>query len=230
MHAIQQNISSLKRRIANSANQCGRDPSSVRIIAVSKKHNLDSIKAAYNQGIRDFGENYLQEAMQKIELYKPGNIIWHFIGPIQSNKTNLIANNFSWVHSVDRIKIAERLSSQKNPELPDLNVCLQVNIDEETSKAGFSKNEVMEVIPYLQELSGIKIRGLMAIPKFRQTIDEQRKPFYELQQLFMRISNQMQNNTSFDTLSMGMSSDLEAAIYENANLIRVGTDIFGKRP
>lgn len=230
MHAIQQNISSLKRRIANSANQCGRDPSSVRIIAVSKKHNLDSIKAAYNQGIRDFGENYLQEAMQKIELYKPGNIIWHFIGPIQSNKTNLIANNFSWVHSVDRIKIAKRLSSQKNPELPDLNVCLQVNIDEETSKAGFSKNEVMEVIPYLQELSGIKIRGLMAIPKFRQTIDEQRKPFYELQQLFMRISNQMQNNTSFDTLSMGMSSDLEAAIYENANLIRVGTDIFGKRP
>lgn len=230
MHAIQQNISSLKRRIANSANQCGRDPSSVRIIAVSKKHNLDSIKAAYNQGIRDFGENYLQEAMQKIELYKPGNIIWHFIGPIQSNKTNLIANNFSWVHSVDRIKIAERLSSQKNPELPDLNVCLQVNIDEETSKAGFSKNEVMEVIPYLQELSGIKIRGLMAIPKFRQTIDEQRKPFYELQQLFMRISNQMQGNTSFDTLSMGMSSDLEAAIYENANLIRVGTDIFGKRP
>ena len=230
MHAIQQNISSLKRRIANSAYQCGRDPSSVRIIAVSKKHNLDSIKAAYNQGIRDFGENYLQEAMQKIELYKPGNIIWHFIGPIQSNKTNLIANNFSWVHSVDRIKIAKRLSSQKNPELPDLNVCLQVNIDEETSKAGFSKNEVMEVIPYLQELSGIKIRGLMAIPKFRQTIDEQRKPFYELQQLFMRISNQMQNNTSFDTLSMGMSSDLEAAIYENANLIRVGTDIFGKRP
>ena len=230
MHAIQQNILSLKRRIANSANQCGRDPSSIRIIAVSKKHNLDSIKAAYNQGIRDFGENYLQEAMQKIELYKPGNIIWHFIGPIQSNKTNLIANNFSWVHSVDRIKIAERLSSQKNPELPDLNVCLQVNIDAETSKAGFSKNEVMEVIPYLQELSGIKIRGLMAIPKFRQTIDEQRKPFYELQQLFMRISDQMQSNTYFDTLSMGMSSDLEAAIYENANLIRVGTDIFGKRP
>ena len=230
MHAIKQNISSLKRRIANSANQCGRDPSSVRIIAVSKKHNLDSIKAAYDQGIRDFGENYLQEAMQKIELYKPGNIIWHFIGPIQSNKTKLIANNFSWVHSVDRIKIAERLSSQKNPDLPDLNVCLQVNIDGETSKVGFSKNEIMTVIPYLQELSGIKLRGLMAIPKFRRTMDEQRKPFYELQQLFMRISNQMQNNTSFDTLSMGMSSDLEAAIYENANLVRVGTDIFGKRP
>ena len=230
MHAIKQNISSLKRRIENSANQCGRDPASVRIIAVSKKHNLDSIKAAYDQGIRDFGENYLQEAMQKIELYKPGNIIWHFIGPIQSNKTNLIANNFSWVHSVDRIKIAERLSFQKNPELPDLNVCLQVNIDEETSKAGFSKNEIMTVIPYLQELSGIKLRGLMAIPKFRRTMDEQRKPFYELQQLFMRISNQMQNTTSFDTLSMGMSSDLEAAIYENANLVRVGTDIFGKRP
>ena len=230
MHAIKQNISSLKRRIANSANQCGRDPSSVRIIAVSKKHNLDSIKAAYDQGIRDFGENYLQEAIQKIELYKPKNIIWHFIGPIQSNKTKLIANNFSWVHSVDRIKIAERLSSQKNPELPDLNVCLQINIDDETSKAGFSKNEIMTVIPYLQELSGIKLRGLMAIPKFRRTMDEQRKPFYELQQLFMRISNQMQNNTSFDTLSMGMSSDLEAAIYENANLVRVGTDIFGKRP
>jgi pyridoxal phosphate enzyme (YggS family) len=230
MHAIKQNISSLKRRIANSANQCGRDPSSVRIIAVSKKHNLDSIKAAYDQGIRDFGENYLQEAMQKIELYKPENIIWHFIGPIQSNKTKLIANNFSWVHSVDRIKIAERLSSQKNPELPDLNVCLQVNIDDETSKAGFSKDEIMTVIPYLQELSGIKLRGLMAIPKFRRTMDEQRKPFYELQQLFMRISNQMQNNTYFDTLSMGMSSDLEAAIYENANLVRVGTDIFGKRP
>ena len=230
MHAIKQNISSLKRRIENSANQCGRDPASVRIIAVSKKHNLDSIKAAYDQGIRDFGENYLQEAMQKIELYKPGNIIWHFIGPIQSNKTNLIANNFSWVHSVDRIKIAERLSFQKNPELPDLNVCLQVNIDDETSKVGFSKNEIMTVIPYLQELSGIKLRGLMAIPKFRRTMDEQRKPFYELQQLFMRISNQMQNTTSFDTLSMGMSSDLEAAIYENANLVRVGTDIFGKRP
>ncbi len=229
MDFIRNNISSLHKRIKEASGTCKRNPESIQILAVSKKHNLDRIKIAYKYGLRHFGENYVQEALGKIQDFNPSDINWHFIGPIQSNKTRAIANNFSWVHSVDRLKIAERLSAQKKSSLADINICIQINVDDEKSKSGFSLKEAVNVVPMIKNLPGLKLRGLMAIPKLRGSLNEQREPFKKLNDLFNEIAQEMGDDSYFDTLSMGMSSDLEAAIYENTNIVRVGTDIFGPR-
>ena len=229
MNLLRDNRSSLHKRIKDVSNACERKPESIKILAVSKKHSLDLIKIAYSCGLRHFGENYVQEALGKIQYFNPPDINWHFIGPIQSNKTRAIANNFSWVHSVDRLKIAERLSAQKKSSLADINICIQVNVDDEKSKSGFSMKEAVNVVPAIKKLPGIKLRGLMAIPQLRRSLNEQREPFKKLNDLFNEIAQEMDDDSCFDTLSMGMSSDLEAAIYENTNIVRVGTDIFGPR-
>lgn len=229
MNFIRDNISSLHKRIKEVSSTCKRNPESIEILAVSKKHSLDLIKIAYKYGLRHFGENYVQEALEKIRHFNPPDINWHFIGPIQSNKTRAIANNFSWVHSVDRLKIAERLSAQKKSSLADINICIQINVDDEKSKSGFSIKEAIDAVPVIKKLPGINLRGLMAIPQLRRSLNEQREPFKKLNDLFNEIAQEMGNDSCFDTLSMGMSSDLEAAIYENTNIVRVGTDIFGPR-
>ena len=229
MNFMRDNISSLHKRIKKVSGACKRNPESIEILAVSKKHSLDRIKIAYSYGLRHFGENYVQEALGKIQHFNPPDINWHFIGPIQSNKTRAIANNFSWVHSVDRLKIAERLSAQKESSLADINICIQINVDDEKSKSGFSIKEAVNVVPAIKNLPGLKLRGLMAIPQFRESLNEQREPFKKLNDLFNEIAQEMGDDSCFDTLSMGMSSDLDAAIYENTNIVRVGTDIFGPR-
>ena len=229
INLLRDNISSLHKRIKKVSTTCKRNPACIKILAVSKKHSLDRIKIAYSCGLRHFGENYVQEALGKIQHFNPPDINWHFIGPIQSNKTRAIANNFSWVHSVDRLKIAQRLSAQKKSSLADINICIQVNVDDEKSKSGFSMREAINVVPAIKKLPGIKLRGLMAIPQLRRSLNEQREPFKKLNDLFNEIAQEMSDDSCFDTLSMGMSSDLEAAIYENTNIVRVGTDIFGPR-
>ena len=167
--------------------------------------------------------------MDKIEQLGDKRLEWHFIGPLQSNKTRQAAENFAWVHAVDRLKIAQRLSAQRPDNRPALNICLQINIDNELSKSGFNQEQAMEVAATIAQLPNLKLRGLMAIPRPRPTYMEQRQPFAQLRALMQQINSELDNSQKLDTLSMGMSADLEAAIAEGATLIRVGTDIFGAR-
>ncbi|MCK5649074.1 MAG: YggS family pyridoxal phosphate-dependent enzyme [Gammaproteobacteria bacterium] len=198
----------------------------VTLLAVSKRHSLDKIQALYELGQRNFGESYLQEALKKISQCPHPDIIWHFIGPIQANKTKEIARHFHWVHSVDRIKIARRLSSQYTGTSA-LNICLQINISQEAQKSGFSTSEIFSVIVEIIKLPNLEIRGLMAIPKPTDDIAQQRAAFGQLRELMQQLNQQFKLN--MDTLSMGMSSDLEAAIAEGATIVRVGTALFGPR-
>lgn len=198
----------------------------VTLLAVSKHHSLDKIQTLYELGQRDFGESYLQEALKKIDKCPHTDIFWHFIGPIQSNKTNEIARHFSWVHSVDRIKIARRLSSQYTGT-SDLNICLQINISQESQKSGFSISEIFTVIEEMIKLPNLAIRGLMAIPRPTDDVIQQRTAFRQLRELMEQLNQQFKLN--MDTLSMGMSGDLEAAIAEGATIIRIGTALFGPR-
>ena len=200
----------------------------VKLLAVSKTRPADDVMALYKAGQRDFGENYLQDAMQKQRCLAHLDISWHFIGPIQSNKTRDIAQLFSWVHSVDRLKIAKRLNQQRPLYLPALNICLQVNIDEEESKSGFSLAELDEVIEQALSLRRLNVRGLMAIPRATENIEEQRASFRRLAQAKDHLNEKF--GLTLDTLSMGMSGDLESAIAEGASIVRIGTAIFGARP
>lgn len=200
---------------------------SARLLAVSKTKPASDIYALYKAGQRDFGENYLQEALGKQKTLAHLAINWHFIGPIQSNKTRDIAGHFQWVHSVDRLKIAQRLNQQRPDTLPALNICLQVNIDEEPSKSGFSLDALAEVIEPLMSLEKLRIRGLMAIPKATRDVELQRGSFNRLRQAKDQINAQF--GLGMDTLSMGMSGDLEAAIAEGSTMVRIGTAIFGSR-
>lgn len=200
---------------------------SARLLAVSKTKPASDIYALYKAGQRDFGENYLQEALGKQKTLAHLAINWHFIGPIQSNKTRDIAGHFQWVHSVDRLKIAQRLNQQRPDTLPPLNICLQVNIDEEPSKSGFSLDALAEVIEPLMSLEKLRIRGLMAIPKATRDVELQRGSFNRLRQAKDQINAQF--GLGMDTLSMGMSGDLEAAIAEGSTMVRIGTAIFGSR-
>lgn len=197
------------------------------LLAVSKHQSLDKIEALYQLGQRDFGESYLQEALPKLSKSPHKDIVWHFIGPIQSNKTKEIAQHFQWVHSVDRVKIARRLNSQRLPEALPLNICLQVNISQETQKSGFSSTEIHTAIREITRLPNLALRGLMAIPKPAQQIEQQRQAFRQLRDLMQQINQDFGLN--MDTLSMGMSNDLEAAIAEGATIIRIGTALFGRR-
>ena len=190
----------------------------VQLIAVSKTRSTAEIQEAVNAGQVHFGENYLQESLDKISFFKEGNLIWHFIGPIQSNKTALIAQNFDWVHSVDRLKIAKRLSNQRDPDLGELNILIQLNIDEEQTKSGLLLKDVSKIISEVNDLPNISLRGFMCIPEPKNSANS-----------FSEMANLISKYPFLDSLSMGMSADLELAIECGATLVRVGTDIFGQR-
>lgn len=223
MSTIADNIAKVRARIREAAQASGREHSSVGLLAVSKTKPAAAIREAFACGVTDFGENYLQEALAKQAELGDLDLTWHFIGPIQSNKTKAIAEHFHWVHSVDRLKIAERLSAQRPPALPPLNVCLQVNVSGETSKSGCAPEELPALAAAVAELPNLRLRGLMAIPEPTEDVAAQHAAFARLRQLQATL------NPSLDTLSMGMSHDLEAAISEGATWVRIGTALFGAR-
>lgn len=223
MSTIAENISTLAQRIRNAAQAAGRDPASIGLLAVSKTKPANDLRQAHAAGLLDFGENYLQEALAKQVELNDLPLIWHFIGPIQSNKTRAIAENFAWVHSVDRLKIAQRLSEQRPPELPPLNICIQVNVSGEASKSGCSPEDLPALAQAISALPNLKLRGLMAIPEPTDDRDEQNASFAAVSTL------QAQLGLPLDTLSMGMSHDLESAIAQGATWVRIGTALFGAR-
>ncbi|WP_090264461.1 YggS family pyridoxal phosphate-dependent enzyme [Pseudomonas panipatensis] len=223
MSTIAENIAKVRTRIREAAQACGRAPESVRLLAVSKTKPAADIRAAHACGLVDFGENYLQEALAKQSELADLALTWHFIGPIQSNKTRPIAEHFHWVHSVDRLKVAQRLSEQRPAGLPPLNLCLQVNVSGEASKSGCAPEELAELARAVHALPNLTLRGLMAIPEPTEDIAAQHAAFARLRQLMIDL------DLGLDTLSMGMSHDLEAAIAEGATWVRIGTALFGAR-
>ena len=223
---LKHNIATVLKRVRLAEAKYQRISHSCELLAVSKTRPAEALEQAYQLGLRAFGENYLQEALEKIQTLETLDISWHFIGPIQSNKTRAIAEKFDWVHSVERLKIARRLSEQRPEGLAPLNICLQVNISGEDSKSGAKPEELPALVAAVSELPRLKLRGLMAIPAPCPDPDLQRAPFARLKALLDQLQL---DNPALDTLSMGMSSDLEAAIAEGATLVRVGTDIFGPR-
>ncbi len=223
MSTIANNIAKVATRIREAAQAVARDPDEVRLLAVSKTQSAEAIRQACDAGLRDFGENYLQEALQKQAELAELPLTWHFIGPIQSNKTKQIAEHFDWIHSVDRLKIAQRLSDQRPESLPPLNICLQVNVSGEASKSGCEPQAVSELAHAIAALPRLRLRGLMAIPEPTEDPTEQRAAFARLRQL------QNELDLGLDTLSMGMSHDMEAAIAEGATWVRIGTALFGAR-
>jgi len=226
MTTIASNMQAVRIAIAAAASQAGRDPDDVCLLAVSKNFPPDALRAAYNAGQYRFAENYVQEALDKIAALQELTIEWHFIGPIQSNKTRAIAENFSWVHSVDRLKVAERLSEQRPATLSPLQVCLQVNISQEVSKSGVDSSEAERLAHAIAKLPNLKLRGLMAVPQPGGDVIEQRHSFAQLRELRDQMNRQ---GLQLDTLSMGMSHDFASAITEGATFVRIGTAIFGQR-
>ncbi|SMF96263.1 hypothetical protein SAMN02949497_3655 [Methylomagnum ishizawai] len=223
--SLAQRLEALKARIRRAERAAGREEGSVRLIAVSKTQPPEALVAAYGLGQREFGENYLQEAEAKQDRLAHFDIGWHFIGPLQSNKTRPIAARFAWVHGVDRIKIAQRLSEQRPAGMPPLNICLQVNVSGEASKSGVSPEELPELAAAVAALPRLRLRGLMAIPAPTDAVEAQRAAFRAVRRAFEGLSRY-----GLDTLSMGMSEDLEAAVLEGATLVRIGTALFGARP
>jgi hypothetical protein len=224
---IAENLKQVRASIATAASQCSRDPNDIHLLAVSKTKPVSDILLAYDYGHRDFGENYVQEGVEKIQqLHEYSDIVWHFIGPLQSNKSKFIAEHFDWMHSIDRFKIAKRLSEQRGVYQLPLNVCIQVNIDEEPTKAGVHEHEVIALLEQIILLERIKCRGLMAIPKDTANESEQRASLSKMQALFARCQKIV---PEFDTLSMGMSNDMDLAIEYGSTMVRVGTGIFGAR-
>ena len=223
---LHQNISRLRNRLSKAIDAAQREQESVKLIAVSKTKPADAIKAVYDTGQRDFGENYVAEAIEKISILEPLDICWHFLGPLQSNKTRLVATHFDWIHSVDRIKIAKRLNEQRPDELPPLNVCLQVNIPAEPTKSGVaSEAELLDLALAVSEMDRLALRGIMAIPAPASELDQQRAQFKRI----ARLLSIPDLPTQMKELSMGMSGDMEAAVAEGATMVRIGTDIFGAR-
>jgi pyridoxal phosphate enzyme (YggS family) len=227
MTTIAQHSQAILSQINNAALAAGRNSASVTLVAVSKTHQATKLREAYSAGLRDFGESYVQEALEKMQQLADLAIVWHFIGPIQSNKTRLIAENFSWVHGVDRLKIAQRLADSRPHQLPPLNVCLQVNISGEVSKAGCSAEELPALAHAVNLLPNLKLRGLMTIPEPTTDIGMQRQQFGCLRRLLDSLNGQ---GLTLDTLSMGMSGDFVSAIMEGSTMVRIGTAIFGQRP
>ncbi len=226
MISIADNIKSVSLRIQNATKSAGRQQGEVCLLAVSKTHPAEAIRAAHQNGLQHFGENYLQEALGKIETLRNLNLIWHFIGPLQSNKTRPVAESFQWVHTLDRPKIARRLAEQRPSGLPPLNVCLQVNIDNESSKSGVTPTDVTALAAEVNALPNLTLRGLMCIPDPDRGTEHLRKCFRQMRLLKDELHAKY---PSIDTLSMGMSQDLELAIAEGATIVRVGTAIFGAR-
>lgn len=230
MSAISRNLQAVHDQIATSARQALRESETVHLLAVSKAWGAEAILDAVQAGQRAFGENYEQEAVAKmaaIQAARPDLMLeWHFIGPIQGNKTRSIATHFDWVHTVDRERIARRLSDQRPPEKPPLNVCIQINISGEATKSGVLPEEAEALARLIDSLPRLKLRGLMAIPEPEDDPEKQRDPFQKMHALFDTLR---QRGFALDTLSMGMSDDMEAAIIEGATIVRVGTAIFGQR-
>lgn len=223
MSTIAENIAKVGERIRAAAQASGRDLERIGLLAVSKTKPAAAVREAFAAGIHDFGENYLQEALDKQAELNELPLIWHFIGPIQSNKTKPIAEHFAWVHSVDRLKIAQRLSEQRPNGLPPLNICLQVNVSGEASKSGCAPAELAALAQAVSQLPNLRLRGLMAIPEPTDDVAAQRAAFARLRELRDGLP------LPLDTLSMGMSHDLDAAIAEGATWVRIGTALFGAR-
>lgn len=230
MSLISSNLQAVRYTIELASHNLSRDAHGIQLLAVSKTFGSTAVLEAAEAGQRAFGENYLQEALDKMAAVKQMRpdlrLEWHYIGPIQSNKTRAIAEHFDWVHSVDREKIAQRLSEQRPAGQPDLNVCLQVNISGESSKSGVAPQDALTLAQSVAALPRLKLRGLMAIPEPADTFEQQRMPFRQVRALYEELQRQ---GLMLDTLSMGMSSDMDAAIAEGATIVRVGTAIFGQR-
>jgi hypothetical protein len=226
MTTIADNLQAVRAAIASAAATAGRTADAVSLLAVSKTFPVSAVREAYQAGQTRFAESYLQEAIEKIAVLHDLPVEWHFIGPIQGNKTRLIAGNFAWVHSVDRLKIAERLSAQRPAHLAPLQLCLQVNVSNEASKSGVSPDEVGDLAQAIVKLPHLQLRGLMAIPAPTRDPGLQRAAFAQLRELYNRLNGQ---GLRLDTLSMGMSDDYVSAIQEGATIVRIGSAIFGNR-
>lgn len=219
-----------RERLRNALQDAGRTQDAAKLLAVSKTKPAAMIRQVWQLGQREFGENYLQEALEKqTELADLEDIVWHFIGPLQSNKTRAVAEHFDWVHSVDRLKVAKRLSEQRPTHLAPLNICLQVNISREASKAGVLPEDLQALAKEVATLPHLRLRGLMAIPAPAESLDAQRQPLAALREALTTLQNSLPG-AHLDTLSMGMSDDLEAAVLEGATFVRLGTAVFGARP
>jgi pyridoxal phosphate enzyme (YggS family) len=224
MEDIAERFLHVRSQIRHATGIAGRPRGCVQLLAVSKTKPAADIAALYRLGQRHFAENYLQEALAKQRQLAAFNITWHFIGPIQSNKTKAIASHFDWVHSVERLKIAQRLSEQRPEYLPPLNICLQVNISQENSKSGVSIAELPELVEAVRSLPQLRLRGVMAIPEPEDNYHQQRQPYRLLYQAVQQL-----NDPALDSFSFGMSGDLKAAIMEGATMVRIGTALFGER-
>lgn len=225
MLKIIDNYEDIKRRIADAEAEFNREPGSVQLIGVTKKQPMGKLKTAAEEGMKAFGENHLQEALAKLSRLKQFGIEWHFLGAVQSNKTEAIAKYFNWVQSIDRAKIALRLSEQRPEGMDPINILLQVNVDDEDTKAGVAFEEIPMIANFIKDLPNVKLRGLMCIPAIRRDFDEQREPFRKLREAFEELK--ANGFPDLDTLSMGMSHDFEAAIAEGSNMVRIGAAIFG---
>ena len=223
---IEYNYNHIQKLICTAKTQYNRENENISLLAVSKKQPLTAIKEAYNLGQLDFGENFVQEGVEKIKELNNKNINWHFIGHIQSNKTRLISENFDWVHTVDRIKIAERLSKQRPGHANKLNICIQINVDDEKTKSGVDIKNVFDLCYAIDELPNLNLRGLMCLPMTRSDHEQQRQPFKVLKKLYEDLNKERFN---LDTLSMGMTNDFNSAIQEGSTIIRIGTALFGPR-
>lgn len=223
---INNSLTAIRERIAAYETQYGRDRGSVKLLAVTKKQSIEKIRQAFAAGQHAFGENYLQEALEKMTALADLSIEWHFIGSIQSNKTQKITAHFDWVQSVASLSIAKRLNEQRPQNLPPLNICLEVNIDAETTKSGMEPSETFALAEACRELPRLRLRGLMAIPAPAESITAARQQFHKLASLWQQLKDA---GHALDTLSMGMSDDFEAAIAEGSTMVRIGTAIFGER-
>ncbi|PPI86462.1 YggS family pyridoxal phosphate-dependent enzyme [Candidatus Pantoea edessiphila] len=228
MKLIQDNLKKIIKKINNIAILNNRDPKTIRLIAVSKNQSIDNISKVASLGQISFGENYVQESIKKIQLTRSTypNLKWHFIGLLQSNKTRLVAENFSWCHTINRICIARRLNDQRPNSLPPLNVLIQVNISNEIKKSGTSSNEIFNIANQILSLPNLRLRGLMAIPKIEKHYHKQLDEYKNFTKLFKNLKN---NFRDIDTISLGMSNDIEAAIVAGSTMLRIGTAIFGTR-
>ena len=230
MNTVQDNLLNIKNEIAEIAKKCERDPNTIQLIAVSKTKPVEQVIEAINAGQLAFGENYVQEGVEKIQYFEkniPNNdLIWHFIGPLQSNKSKLVAEHFDWMHTIDRLKIAQRLNDQRPKDMAKLNVLIQVNISKEASKSGVKPEEVADLVKQIVTLPSLNLRGLMAIPEIENDYDKQLNVFTKMQQLLQSLQK---DYPFMDTLSMGMSGDMQAAIVAGSTMVRIGTAIFGAR-
>jgi len=227
MNNLNENLDNVRARVWSACEKAGRNPSEIAILAVSKKHPADRIRGLHQLGQASFGENYVQEALGKMARLGDLAIEWHFIGPLQSNKTREVAEHFQWVQSADRQKILRRLSDQRPPGQPPLEVCLQVNIDRESQKAGVMPEQASELARFTEDLQNIRLRGLMAIPRLASADHDPADSYRRMSELFHSLRA---GGLELDTLSMGMSGDLEAAIMHGSTMVRIGTDLLGPRP